>query len=289
LEFRFRDDNVAAHLQRGRIMRATATRSIQLLSQLCCVAAALSSSAGEDTTPTAIHLFLGDMRRDYARHYASESLVGLGASVGLAGLLANTKFDVRFRNAYQGGAQTGTGDDYSAKLNDYGDLMDMKLSVPLYLGAMLLGGGGEHADGRSEVSAWGTRSLRALCLGAPQQVALSHALGGGRPGETGSRWDPFEDGNSVSGHAFHGAVPLLTAARMAESPLLKYPLYALSLLPGFARINDDRHYLSHVVLGWSLAYLATDTVASSGETGASIRLAPLVMDDGIGIGAEMAF
>jgi len=104
-----------------------------------------------------------------------------------------TKSDGRFRNAFQGDARTGTGDDYAARFNDYGDLMDMKLSVPLYLGAMFLGRGG------------------------------------------------------------------------------------------------DRHYMSHVVLGWSLAYLATGTVATSGEAEASIRLAPIIMDDGVAIGAEMAF
>jgi hypothetical protein len=64
----------------------------------------------------------------------------------------------------------------------------------------------------------------------------------------------------VSDHAFIGAVPFITAAKMNENPYIKGALYGLSVLPGLSRINDNKHYFSQVLLGWYLAFLSCNAV-----------------------------
>ena len=91
---------------------------------------------------------------------------------------------------------------------------------------------------------------------------MQYCLGGSRPDETsiGSPWAPFADSNAVSGHAFMGSVPFITAAQMVDRPWLKVTLYACSTFPAWSRVNDDCHYLSQSVLGWWMGYLACRAV-----------------------------
>jgi hypothetical protein len=91
--------------------------------------------------------------------------------------------------------------------------------------------------------------------------------GGSRPSEGESYWRPFNGDNGVSGHAFLGGVPFLTAARMTDDPYIKGALYFFSALPALSRINDDKHYASQAFLGWYLAWLSVRAV-DAGETGA---------------------
>ena len=78
--------------------------------------------------------------------------------------------------------------------------------------------------------------------------------------DEGSKWRPFHDSHGVSGHAFMGAIPFLTAASMTDSYAAKTTLFLLSFGAGWSRIHDDQHYLSEVLMGWSLAWIGVDAV-----------------------------
>jgi membrane-associated phospholipid phosphatase len=118
---------------------------------------------------------------------------------------------------------------------------------------------------------------------------LQNAIGASRPDEDDSRWRPFEDTNGVSGHSFMGAVPFITAAEMAENPYIRYSLYLGSMLCGWSRINDDRHYLSQAALGWWIAYLSVSCCkgAEKREKQVLIRASPV--PGGIGVIAVLSF
>jgi hypothetical protein len=125
-------------------------------------------------------------------------------------------------------------------------------------------------------------------VGAPPLYCLQWAIGASRPGESSaeSSWKPFQDSNGVSGHAFVGAVPFLSAAKMSDGILAKSAFYAGSTLCGWSRINDDSHYASQVVLGWCLAYASASAVDRS-QTHRSWAVVPWTPPEGgSGIGWE---
>ena len=136
---------------------------------------------------------------------------------------------------------------------------------------------------------WGERSLRTLLVGGPPMLGLQYALGASRPDETKekSEWQPFQDNNGVSGHAFMGAIPFLSAAKMTEDSYLKAAFYTASALPGLSRITDDDHYPSQVLLGWGIAYLASSAVDNTFELPENVEVFPILLSDGIGIGVEI--
>jgi hypothetical protein len=106
-------------------------------------------------------------------------------------------------------------------------------------------------------------------------LALQWVVGGSRPGEahSGSHWEPFNDNNGVSGHAFMGAIPFLNAAHMTDNPWIRVACYAGSGMAGLSRVNDDSHYTSQAFLGWGMAYLAARAVDNTQQ---GIAFTPLL-------------
>ena len=141
---------------------------------------------------------------------------------------------------------------------------------------------GDAMYGRT-VADWGQRSLRSLLVGGPPMLALQVLTGGSRPGESDaqSKWKPLEDDNGVSGHSFMGAIPFLSAAKMANNAWLKAGFYAASTLPALS-INDDDHYPSQAFLGWWLAYLAASAVNRSQLSNPDSRILVLPQPGGVG-------
>jgi hypothetical protein len=115
-------------------------------------------------------------------------------------------------------------------------------------------------------------------VGAPALLLLAAATGGDRPTEGDSNWGAFNNFHGVSGHAYFTAVPFITAAKMSENPYQKAIFYGLSTLTGISRVNDDKHYFSHVALGWYLAYLSCAVVEKGDdrhEGRLHVQLAPV--------------
>ena len=224
---------------------------------------------------------------DYREFYSCRNLGLVALGIGLAAPLANTNLDREFGEHYQESIRNTFTDDLSSVFKTFGEGRYM---LPATAGLTVLYYTLPQSPFTDVPGEWAERSLRAYLVGAPAMYFTQMALGAGRPGESlhSSHWTPFQDNNAVSGHAFIGAVPFLTAAKMTDQPLLKTGLYALSTLPAWSRVNDDAHFLSQAALGWWFAYLSTSVVWQTGED-ARIRIVPMAMASGMGMGAEIRY
>jgi membrane-associated phospholipid phosphatase len=200
-----------------------------------------------------------DINHDFRHYMDSDNLLFFGTAFLGAGVLANTGLDRGFADHWQSDFKSNASRTVLAFPKAVGGLSFY--FVPVFLSSMAIGHLREHTLLGNVVYHWGYRSFRTVIVGGLQQVILTHLLGSGRPNlNQDSKWQPFLYPTGVSGHAFYGAVPFLTAAMMSDPPLLKYGLYVISTLPGVSRINDNKHYLSQVLLGWTLAFLSARSV-----------------------------
>ena len=235
--------------------------------------------------------FSGDLYQDHFHFYSCEGLGLLGLGLGLHAILSNTSLDQDFRDSLQENAVGDPGAFAFAK--NFGETM---IVVP---GLFALWG----LDALLErcfcprcvhdrwMGDWARQSLRSLAVGAPMTGILQVLIGASRPNEsdTGSRWNPFNDNNGVSGHAFVGAVPFLVAAKRTDNVLLKTALFLGSGLAAYSRIYDDRHYLSQALLGWWIAYLAVDATQLTDDSTSQWRVVPLGLDGSFAVGLEFRY
>lgn len=177
-------------------------------------------------------------------------MIKLGIGVGGAGILANTSIDGDIQKYYQDDIRDESTDSMSKILKAPGEFF---FTIPLLVGTRFF-----LKD--TPAGEWAQKSLRAMIVGAPAGLIMQRVTGASRPSEGNSKWKPFKDGNGLSGHAFVGAVPFITAARMNDDQYLKGMFYGLSILSGLSRINDNKHYFSQIAFGWSLAFLSCNAV-----------------------------
>ena len=210
--------------------------------------------------------------QDYKNFYSGKNLGMMGLGLGAAGIAANTSADREVEEWYQESVRSEFTDDLTEGVKYMGSAL---VAVPLFAGAAIVGRlMREKAEAGSGIQQWGENSLRSLLVGGPPVLLLQYALGGSRPEEGSSHWKPFQDHHGVSGHSFIGAVPFIVAAKMTRSLYWKVPLYLASALVGFSRINDDKHYLSQVALGWWIAYLSADCVMQTESEKRRVLVAP---------------
>lgn len=203
---------------------------------------------------------------DQKEFYKPRSLLKLAASAGVAAGMANSAADQNLINRYDKTVRESRQlDNISMVAKEFGD---GRLVIP----ALALGNLAANTLFKENDTWLGElteRSLRAYLVGAGP-LLLGQRVGGSRPNErsgvtTSSPWIIGSDTNAVSGHAFIGAVPFLTAAKMAKSWPAKLAWYGLSALPAWSRMHDNAHYPSQVLMGWSLANLAADAVSRTEE------------------------
>jgi len=191
------------------------------------------------------------VKSDYSEFYLNgNNLLLLGLGIGASGISANTHLDQDIRNTYSNHIKSSATDDLSTWVKQPGD--------GLYTIPALLGGYIFLRD--TPVGDWSQRSLRALAVGGPTIPFLQNAIGSESPQDGGSGWKPFQSHNAVSGHAFVGSVPFITAAQMFDNIGFKVALYGVSILPAVSRINDNQHYFSQAALGWYLGLLSCNAV-----------------------------
>jgi membrane-associated phospholipid phosphatase len=228
----------------------------------------------------------GTLWTDQRNFYTRSDYRFAAMSLGLAATFAHTDVDEDFRNWWQEDVRSNAWDDFSHFTKPFGDG---------YISVAIMGTGAVFGSLAKETwigelsGEWGRRSLRSIAVGAPALLFLQAATGAGRPGEWSSEsdWVPFKDTNGASGHAFMGAVPFLVAAQMTDNRLLSGLWYTGSLMCGVSRINDDAHYLSQVILGWSLAQLACEAVDLTESERGDIEVVPMVGQGGtVGIGVQ---
>jgi hypothetical protein len=221
---------------------------------------------------------------DYKNFYCTSDVLCLGVAVAIAAPLANTHADVGIRNWYQ--AQAGQSSGATRTADVFKAFGEYQYAIPIYL--VLSFGGNLWPDSpfAGPLGEFGNRSLRALAVGAPAVGILQVGLGSDRPGTDNSHWQPFRYSHGVSGHAFVGAVPFLTAAEMTDSYALKALLIAASVGPAWSRIHTDDHYFSQAFLGWSIACLSVHAV---NQTESRFRVVPVELPNGVGMGLEVHY
>jgi hypothetical protein len=243
------------------------------------------TQAGDDR-PSPLESFGEDVISDFRRHYSLRPLGKVAIGLGITGVIANTNADDSIQDFFNEDLAGDAGDDLADVFDSVGDVAHPLYSFPIYLGAMWFGG--YNSDNESVIAKWGANSMRAVLVGAPEVVIISNVIGGNRPEKGESGWHPFDDDNGVSGHAFLGAVPIITAARQTTNRWLKYTLYATSTLPGLARVYDDKHYFSQALLGWWIAYLSAETIEHTNIGHQSdMQITPVAYVDGGGV--QLAF
>lgn len=219
---------------------------------------------------------------DHLRFYSSDRLIRMGIGYGIGGTIANTGVDEYIQDWYQEDVRSSHTDDAAEVAKLFGE---GKYLIPLSLLAAGVGACVPTENRASNIGKWGKRTARAYAVGGPPMLLMQRVLGSSRPGETdhGSRWKPFNDTNGVSGHAFIGAVPFLTLARMSKDHPLRYLFYVASGLTGWSRINDNAHFTSQVFLGWFMAWEATGAVSESNGKDRAFKIQSMLFQDGVGV------
>jgi hypothetical protein len=198
--------------------------------------------------------------QDHFDYYAFDNLRLVALGIALAAPVANSTADVKIRNWYQDAVQGHPGlERWGVYICNGGDYT---YTLPVYFGTVLAATALEALDDPDAdrslegdlgalLDEWGRRSLRAMAVGAPPVGILLVVLGSPRPG------------TGVSGHAFVGSVPFVTAALMTDDPLMRSVLFLGSFVVAWARIQVDAHYFSQAALGWWMGYLAASRVSGA--------------------------
>lgn len=222
----------------------------------------------------------GYIKNDYKEFYLNkDNLFKLGVGIAGAAIVANTSMDGDIQEFYQDNVRGKTTDSVSDILKIPGEVL---VTIPLLVSTRFL-----LRD--TSAGEWAQKSLRAIFVGAPAGLFIQRITGASRPSEGDSKWRPFEDANGLSGHAFIGAVPFITVARMNDNPYLKATFYTLSVLPGLSRINDNKHFFSQTALGWYLALLSCNAVEKTDhKDGTAFSIVPF-SDEGAAIFLSYSF
>ena len=220
-----------------------------------------------------------DCENYYSWDTTRKLLLGLAAG----SVLANTSMDDDFQNWYQDEVRSASSDDFADACKIFGE---GQIFIPAFAGAAALSLVFDQYECGQVLGDFVCRTTRGYLVGAPPMVAMQAILGASRPGETDhqSRWKPFDDNNAVSGHAFMGAMPFITAAKMTDRPLLKGGLYFCSTLTAWSRINDNKHYLSQAILGWWMAYLTCCAVDKTDNDYQHLTFTPVTTSEMVGVG-----
>lgn len=227
---------------------------------------------------------------DHRNFYSLDSMTGLAYGLAGGALMANTNFDQTVQAHFQSSVRNASVDEWYFGLRAQKELGNGYRTIPVFAAAWAVGSLFEGNPAADNVGEWGERSIRSILVGAPPMLATQYIIGGSRPNEpAGSHWAPFQDHNGVSGHAFMGAVPFLTAAQMAEERWLKFLFYTGSTLVPLSRINDDDHYTSQAFLGWWFAFLATRAIDSTQSNKSDWTFAPWLEPGTSGFAAEYRF
>lgn len=197
-----------------------------------------------------------------------------GAVVGGAALVSAFLLDASWRRSIQD-ARSPLTDDLATVGNAFGD---GRYALPV-VGGTWLAGRLLHAPAIERI---GRRAGLAYLAGGAATFVLQEAVGRSRPNEGGdaSEYHPF------SGHASfpsgHTTVVFAMATALAdETPhrWVRVLLYSGATLTGFARMNDDRHWLSDVVAG---AIVGVVSVRVLDRVGPGIWVGP----DGLRVGVR---
>ncbi len=223
------------------------------------------------------------VRADHASYYSRGTIYNLALGIAAAAPLANTSADQDVRDWWQSDMRTTSSDGHAAFWKAFGE---GQFVIPAMVCLGLAGGMLDDSPVFSACGTLGDRATRAYLVGGPPVLLMQVLLGASRPGagDYNSHWKPFDASNAVSGHAFVGAVPFITAAQMTENRAARAFLYLGSTCTAWSRINDDAHFLSQAVLGWYMAYLACRSVEAVDRGIEPVAILPFAGPEFTGLG-----
>ena len=252
------------------------------------------------TTVSRAFLQLGNRERDriftdYSNLYNQNNVKNFGVALLGAGVMANTKIDGNFQRWYfRHDIMESDENDMNKMISGISKTFgEGAIFIPVTVASAFTYRFFQEKQGLSEccLGEFADRTMRGYFVGFPTLLVAQSVLGGGRPGE-GSYWRPFRQNHGVSGHAFIGAIPFMTAAQMTDKPCVKGLFYVLSALPAWSRVNDDAHYLSQSLLGWYLAYLSVRAVSETEERRTlprGLTIFPVSGGGSVGVGLHYQF
>ncbi len=194
----------------------------------------------------------------WRRNYGRRSFLRLGGATLAAAALAYSGADEAVDELHSGTLRSGGTDAASHVVNPFGERF-------WFLNWLLVGVIDAWIRSGS-FSRWGRGNFEAMVVGLPVLWTVQRGLGANRPSDEGPdpRWKPMADDNAASGHAFISAIPWLNLARRTDKIPARWAARGASVLTGWSRINDRKHYLSQVVLGWTIAWNAVEAVNDDG-------------------------
>jgi len=228
---------------------------------------------------------------DQKNFYSPESLTLLGGGLVVGGVMANTTIDDGLARHFQSSLRHANSDDWFESLHASKELGNGMYSLPVFATAWAVGEFYPESELLAVSGRWGERSLRGFVVGAPPLIVLQKLTGGSRPNETneGSEWHPWHDDNGVSGHAFMGSLPFITAAKMTDHRGYKLLFYAGSTIAPASRVNDNVHYPSQALLGWWMAYLSASAIHATDNPDSRWHFFPYANEDSSGIAARFEY
>lgn len=203
-------------------------------------------------------LFLGTGGH-WRRNYGRRAFMKLGVAVVGAGVLAFSGADEAIEGFHSGTLRSAASDRLSGFFKPLGERF--------WFGNWAMIGALDGWVRTNWFTRWGRANFEAMVVGLPLLWTLQRGLGANRPSsDDGSpRWRPMKAANSASGHAFIAAVPFLTIARRNKLVPVRHAAQIASVLTGWSRLNDRKHYLSQIILGWTIAWNAVSAVADDEE------------------------
>ena len=271
-------------------MYATAVRAIVLVMFLSPAGLYAQASGTLLTFPETFRQS-GNMERDriftdYGNLYNQNNAKNFCVALLGAGLLANTRIDGNFQHWHSKNINSG----FSHELSEFSKVFgEGYIFVPVMVTSAAVYRFRQERRGAPNypLGDFTDRTFRGYLVGAPTLFVFQSLLGADRPRNGGSDWRPLRHAHGVSGHAFMGAIPFITAAQMTDKLIVKGLFYTLSTFCAWSRVNDDAHYLSQVALGWYLAYLSVRAVSeteSRRPLPKGLTIFPVVEVGAVGIG-----
>jgi len=195
----------------------------------------------------------------WRRNYGRRTFLKLGGALLVSGALAFSGADEAVDRLYSKNVRSHGTDRFAELVKFFGERFWFSIWALLAVIDALVR--------TNAVSRWGRRNFEALCVGLPTLWTTQRVLGANRPSsQDGSpRWRPMRADNAASGHAFVAAIPWLMAARRLDGRLPAALARAASVVTGWSRLNDRKHYLSQVFLGWTIAWNAVEAVDNGEE------------------------
>lgn len=219
-----------------------------------CLLAALLWPRGGSRRRTGADPLFKRTGKHWRRNYSRRSFLRLGGTMAAAGILAYSGLDEAVEG-WHAGVVRSPGTDVAARA-----VKPLGERFWFWNWALLAA-----VDGwwRTSVwTRWGRKNFEAMIVGLPVLWTVQRGLGANRPesDDASPHWRPFQAAHSASGHAFIAGVAGFNLANRLPRPIQRGAARFGFMLTGWSRLNDRKHYVSQILLGWTIAFNAVEAV-----------------------------